>query len=248
MSSEFYATDLADVHDMGYSEHVLAAAAKVLSLLRSASLKSASIVDLGCGSGLLAATVVQRGHSYWGVDISQEMVTIARRRTPQATFVQGSFVDTEFPPAHIVTSIGECLNYVADPKHGEESLRALFQRVWDTLHPGGIFLFDTAEPGLLGAEPSSQRIIEADEWTMFLDYTEDRQQRTLTRNIHLFRRVGDLYRKSKEVHKLCLYPHAEVVGWLEQVGFSVKVLRHYRPSKPFRNKLVGYLASKPQRG
>ena len=58
MSSEFYAADLAYVHDMGYSEHVQAAAAKVLSLLRSASLRSARVVDLGCGSGIL-------GHCRW---------------------------------------------------------------------------------------------------------------------------------------------------------------------------------------
>ena len=43
-----------------------------------------SIIDYGCGYGALASTLLARGHQfdYWGYDVSERMVELARERNP----------------------------------------------------------------------------------------------------------------------------------------------------------------------
>ena len=50
------------------------------------------ILDLGTGTGNLAAQFVALGCSVWGVDFSSEMLSIARTKLPQARFVQGDLL------------------------------------------------------------------------------------------------------------------------------------------------------------
>ncbi|MDD7811612.1 methyltransferase domain-containing protein [Mycobacterium sp. CSUR Q5927] len=47
------------------------------------------VLDIGCGSGTLLGHAVELGASPFGVDISEPMVTAARRRVPQATVMLG---------------------------------------------------------------------------------------------------------------------------------------------------------------
>ena len=43
-------------------------------------LSASSIIDLGCGTGLLACELAGRGHQVTGVDPSPAMLEVARRR------------------------------------------------------------------------------------------------------------------------------------------------------------------------
>ncbi len=46
------------------------------------------ILDLGCGTGLLARHLVRAGYDYTGMDISAGMLAVARRNVPYARFIQ----------------------------------------------------------------------------------------------------------------------------------------------------------------
>lgn len=48
-----------------------------------------SVLDLGCGSGVAAQLAVGRGAIVTGLDITPELLAIARERVPSATFVLG---------------------------------------------------------------------------------------------------------------------------------------------------------------
>ena len=47
----------------------------------------ATVVDLGCGDGIMAGPLSARGLRYVGVDVSEQMVEVARRRYPGVEFV-----------------------------------------------------------------------------------------------------------------------------------------------------------------
>jgi SAM-dependent methyltransferase len=67
--------------------------------------------DLGCGSGILAGLVQDAGYQVLGIDISAEMIEIARRQAPGADLRVGSLYDVELPAGCVaVTAIGECVN------------------------------------------------------------------------------------------------------------------------------------------
>ncbi len=83
-----YDRDLAYVHHLGFSDFARAAAPVVLELLRDGDVKPGSpVVDLGCGSGVLAGELSMSGYVVTGVDISPEMVALARKQVTGATFV-----------------------------------------------------------------------------------------------------------------------------------------------------------------
>ena len=59
----------------------------------------------------------------------------------------------------------------------------------------------------------------------------------------IFRQIGDLYRKSAEIHRVRLYKSAEIAQELRQVGFRVKIISGYGELK-FRKAHVGLIATK----
>jgi predicted TPR repeat methyltransferase len=90
-----YDEDLVCIHDQGYAEIAEAMAVCVLELLAS----HASIVELGCGSGVTARRLTDAGHEVLGIDQSAAMIALARGRAPRASFRVGSFVAEPIPNA-----------------------------------------------------------------------------------------------------------------------------------------------------
>jgi len=66
--------------------------------LNEAIRPGASVLELGCGTGLYSRWLLDRGCTVVGMDISPTMLEQARRRCPEATFVVG---DCETPASHL---------------------------------------------------------------------------------------------------------------------------------------------------
>ena len=62
-----YSTDLAYIHDAAFGDVAAEAAQAVLSAFGK---RRGFVVDLGCGSGRLAQTLVDAGFALHGIDIS----------------------------------------------------------------------------------------------------------------------------------------------------------------------------------
>jgi ubiquinone/menaquinone biosynthesis C-methylase UbiE len=56
------------------------------------------LLDVACGPGYAAAEAARRGCSVLGIDFASEMVTIARRLTPELEFQEGDAEDLRFAP------------------------------------------------------------------------------------------------------------------------------------------------------
>ena len=50
--------------------------------------QATSVLEIGCGSGHLASRFVAAGYTYTGVDVSPQMLELARNRCPEAQFEQ----------------------------------------------------------------------------------------------------------------------------------------------------------------
>src|SRR5713226_6389672 len=144
---EGYKDDLAYIHDVGFGDFAKNSAPRLLELLRQNGITNGLVVDLGCGSGLWARQLSQAGYDVLGIDISPAMIEMARNRVPDGEFRQASLLKADLPRCVAVTSLGECVNYLFDQSNSMQELRRLFRRVYDALKPGGVFIFDVAEPG-----------------------------------------------------------------------------------------------------
>lgn len=230
----WYGNDLAHIHDVGFGDYALGSAPGILEILDRSVAPGGLVVDLGCGSGLWARKLVEAHYRVLGIDISGSMIEIARRRVPEAEFRVGSLFDADIPRCGAVTSVGEVLNYLFDPESDAGGIPRLFRRVYDALAPGGVFVFDIAEPGQVARGAKARGFTEGDGWVVLIEGEEDAEQETLTRRISTFRKLRKHYRRDDEVHNLRLYESSEIAGELRQTGFQVRMMRsygHYRLPK-----------------
>jgi SAM-dependent methyltransferase len=222
-----YGEDLAYIHDVGHRDYALKSAPGILNILAQNNIPAGLIVDLGCGSGLSALAFTQAGYRVLGVDLSEALIASARARVPEAEFRVESLFTTQIPPCSAVTSIGECLNYLFDADNNPSVLVQLFQRIYQALSPGGVFVFDVAEPGQITSGDTMKGFTEGTDWIVLVEKQEDRKSSTLMRRIVTFRKIENYYRRSDEVHHLRLYAAADIAEMLSAAGFKVETMQRY---------------------
>lgn len=222
-----YRRDLAYVHDAGFSDYARNAAPGLLKILRKKGITSGLVLDLGCGSGRLAAALNQAGYRVFGVDQSASMIDIARRVAPRSQFHIGSLLSVKVPDCDAVISIGECLNYCFDESNSRKTLQRLFRSVYRALRPGGIFVFDIAEPSRLPKQLPQRIRRSGPDWAILVGIDGDPKQHTLRRHIACFRKAGKLFRRSEETHMLRLYWARDLIKDLRLCGFKARKLKAY---------------------
>jgi SAM-dependent methyltransferase len=95
-----------------------------------------TFVDLGCGTGLLAATAAAEARRVVGGDISPAMLEVARRRTDTVEWVESGYVtyQHEGDPPQLVHS-RHALHHLPDFWKG-----VALARIHDLLAPGGVLV------------------------------------------------------------------------------------------------------------
>jgi SAM-dependent methyltransferase len=225
--TEWYREDLAYIHDVGHSDYALKSTPGILEILAQNNIRGGLVVDLGCGSGLSALELTKAHYRVLGIDISQSLIAIARTRVPTAEFRVESLFKTHIPSCNAVISIGECFNYLFDAENNCQTVVRLFERIYTALMPGGVLIFDIAEPGQVLEGNRTKSFSEGDDWIVLVEQEEDREQSTLIRRMIAFRKVGAYYRRDDEVHHLRLYEATDVAQKLSQVGFQTQIVRNY---------------------
>ena len=240
-----YGGDFAHAHRQGNSDFARLAAPTVLANLRAAGIRDGLVVELGCGTGILAAELLAAGYRVVGVDLSADMVSLARQTAPEASFVVASFLDVDLPDCAAVVSVGQSLGYAIDPRNSRDELTRLFGRARDAVRPGGLLLFDLNAPPPCSADDGPHEYVEHREtpdWTMLVTSCVDGP--VLTRKLTLFRRIGGWHRRSDEQHVVLLHEPATVLAGLAAAGFTATTYHDYDGS-PFPPDLVGYRAFRP---
>jgi SAM-dependent methyltransferase len=247
VTREAYGSDLAYIHDVGHGDLARAAAEALIAALHRRGRTGGRVVDLGCGSGILAELLLEARYDVTGFDLSAAMIATARRRAPRADLRVASVLDAEIPPGAIaVTAIGEVFSYLFDEHAAGAGLDGLFTRVHAALERRGIFLFDVASPGRLRGGSPQRYWREGDDWTVLIEIDEDPTECRLSRSITTFRRVGshEGWRRDHEVHHLREHPRAELAARLRAAGFRVRSLAGYGPVR-FGLGHTGFCARKP---
>lgn len=74
------------------------------------------VLDAGCGDGAYTATLRERGFDVLGVDVTPELLAVARARLPDVTFEEASLARLPFPDAAFGSALClTVLEWVADP-------------------------------------------------------------------------------------------------------------------------------------
>ena len=88
--------------------------------------RGASILDVGCGTGLASEPFARNGFAVTGVDASEAMLAKARERVPEAEWVVGAAEQLPFPDARFdVTISAQAFHWFDRQKAIAEILRVL---------------------------------------------------------------------------------------------------------------------------
>jgi len=120
-------------------------------------------------------------------------------------------------------------------------LNSLFVRAHRALRPGGVFVFDIAEPARIPRSIPQTKWIEGRDWSLFVSTSGDRRENTLRREIVCFRKPGRQYRRSQEIHNLRLYRASDLFQDLARCGFAARRIAGYGAFR-FPPGIAGVLA------
>jgi len=219
-----YSNDLAYIHDAGFGRFADRAAPELLRILRRHGITPTrtrpTVIDIGCGSGILAAHLASAGYDVLGIDRSAAMIRLARAKAPRARFRVASLVDAALPHSSAVIAIGEIVSYVPG---GLPVLRRFFRRVRAALAPGGVFVFDFIESAARRTFPP--RRFGGPDWALVASATADGSGRILTRRMVTFRKIGGEFRRSREVHRVRIYSRDEIGAALGAAGLAYEMRR-----------------------
>src|SRR5258708_4804946 len=167
-----YKDDLAYIHDVGFGHLATNAAPVILTRLRERGQHQGLVLDLGCGSGILASALASAGYDVLGIDLSASLLALARQRAPTAQFRLGSLWTADLPPCIAVTAIGECFNYLFDRDDTPGGLERVFRRIHTALAPEGFLLFDVAGPCRVPPPGVLRSHTEGPDWAVLLTAEE----------------------------------------------------------------------------
>ena len=97
------------------------------------------VLDLGCGTGNITIPLARRGFHAVGLDASEAMLDVARRKAPNMVWCLADFTSFSIRDRFaLVVSVFDSLNNLLSP----EQFLATCERVREHLLPGGLFFFD----------------------------------------------------------------------------------------------------------
>jgi len=113
-------------------------------LIKKYSLSAKTILDLGCGTGSHDFHFARKGYSVYGIDMSQNMIAIARKKQQvqgllNLEFVQGNIASLSLNKAFdTIVSLFHVMNYFTTNNDMESG----FASVSRHLKSGAVFIFD----------------------------------------------------------------------------------------------------------
>jgi len=204
-SHSYYNSDLAWVHHVGYSHHAEWTGPGIVALLREGGLQpSASVLDVGCGSGLLARQLRAAGFAVRGMDASSAMIELAREYEPGAKFDVLRLPtglhpgdDGALPESDAVVSTGHVLNYLDTRAHIAQALSEMARAV----RPGGLLAIDLMTEAFCDRRDLSQVHAKVQEdWVIVTRFSRPEPYR-FDRAITVFRSESGTWRRSDEYHR-----------------------------------------------
>jgi SAM-dependent methyltransferase len=110
----------------------------------AANLSASTIIDIGCGTGLLTCELAKRGHRMIGIEPSNAMLDLARRRHcgERVEWIEGGALRLGEVGADLAIMIGHVAQIIRD----NEAWSATLAAICEALSPGGRVAFESRNP------------------------------------------------------------------------------------------------------
>jgi 2-polyprenyl-6-hydroxyphenyl methylase/3-demethylubiquinone-9 3-methyltransferase len=160
--------------------------------------KDKTVLDIGCGAGILTNALSKEGHKVHGIDLSLSSLQVAQRHdsTQNVTYKQANAYSIPYPNEKFdVVCAMDVLEHVEEPS-------LLISEAARVLRPGGLFFFHTFNRNFL----SYLLVIKGVEWCV----------PNAPKNMHVY----PLFIKPAELEEICLNRNLQII---QMQGFIPKI-------------------------
>lgn len=197
---------------------------KIQDLLGSDKEDIKNILELGCGTGNITQRLLEYGYEVVGVDISGEMLSIAKEKlvdfSDKVIFMQQDVCELDFDIYEIdmILAVNDLINYITDVS----DLENLFAFCYEHLRKDGILLFDISSKYKIEHILSDNVYFEEDEdYCMIWQNSYDEDVKIIDMYIDIFKQnQNGLYERYQEEHSQRAYDEEELIEVLKKAGFQ----------------------------
>ena len=190
------------------------------------NITGSKVLDVACGTGEFSVRLAEKGYSVTGVDLSDEMLAIAKVKADQSgvviPFYQQNMVELDMGEQFdSIVIFCDSLNYL----HTESDVQSTFQQVYEQLKPGGLFMFDVHSVFKIEHVFAGQTFADVqDEVSYIWNSFEGEEPFSVEHELTFFvkEEESDQYDRFDEDHYQRTYDIETYKGWLADAGFTVK--------------------------
>jgi ubiquinone/menaquinone biosynthesis C-methylase UbiE len=222
-------------------------AAYLVTRLRAYRPELNRILDLACGTGNLTIPLAQAGYQVTGLDISPEMLAVAREKAAEAgldiSFVCQNMCQS-YPgePVDAITCFYGGLNFL----NSSQALREGLAAAQAALKPGGLFAFEQFAAAKMRAIFNGTRTADVGDFYVVTNSRTDESGQVM-HNVTFFLREADgRYQREEEQHCLRIHPAEEIKSLLAETGFILRSISELYPQVNARllQEVYLYIAQK----
>ena len=185
-------------------------------------------LDLGCGTGNLTVELASRGIEMTGVDISEDMLMVAREKSEGMDILYLNQDMTEFElygTVDFIVSSLDCINYITDKR----DLQRVMKLANNYLEPGGLFIFDiNTRYKLENVIGDNTFILEDDDCFCSWQNEYDKRRKLSDFYLTFFLKDGENYTRFDEHHTERAYGIEEIKSLIESSGMRLLKVYHDR--------------------
>lgn len=197
----------------------------VIQRLNHYGCKGTSLLDLGCGTGELSIRFAQKGFDVTGVDLSADMLAVARAKAEEQSlsipFYEQDMAKLEGLGLFDVIGIFcDSLNYL----QSEEMVIHTFAKAFQHLEEGGILFFDVHSIFKLNEVFIGRTFTYNDDdlvyiWDSFPGEVPNSVEHELS--FFVLDKPSGKYDRFDELHEQRTFPIEQYTIWLKEAGFEI---------------------------
>lgn len=189
----------------------------IVHLIKKHHPHAKTILDLGCGTGKHASILKERGYDLVGVDLSKEMISIAKNNYPSIEFICTDFKDLQMNKKFdVVISLFHVLSYQTK----NEDIDKFFQCIRAHLNYDGVAIFDYwYGPAVLTIRPEARiKRLNSQEIqvTRFAETKINYEANIATVEYDLFVKQNEVFFETKESHPMRYFFTPEIKYYLSR--------------------------------
>jgi SAM-dependent methyltransferase len=189
------------------------------------SIEGKGLLDIGCGTGELTIRLLKEGFNVTGVDLSEDMLLMARQKAESAQltlplYCQDMSELTDLGTFDMITIFCDSINYVTD----EKQIQQTFDGVYRHLDSSGIFMFDFHSIYKISQIFMNETFtLNSDHVSYIWDCFPGEESNSVEHDLTFFLQdvKSGLYERFDEFHKQRTYPILQIENWLKNSGFQI---------------------------